>query len=109
MQLAGRQALGFGDLAPADNYARPLTALEVLTGQIILVVVVWAVRKLIVAPRLIGEAAGRYRAGRAGQKLDEMPLPLNDGKLTFRVECGDDSIDDSGFATVWSFSRPSSR
>ena len=32
--------LGFGDLAPADNYARPLTVFEVLTGQIILVVVV---------------------------------------------------------------------
>ena len=32
--------LGFGDLAPDDNYARPLTVFEVLTGQIILVVVV---------------------------------------------------------------------
>jgi voltage-gated potassium channel len=32
--------LGFGDLAPADNYARPLTVFEVLIGQIILVVVV---------------------------------------------------------------------
>jgi voltage-gated potassium channel len=32
--------LGFGDLAPADNYARPLVVLAVLTGQIVLVVVV---------------------------------------------------------------------
>lgn len=42
--------LGFGDLAPADNYARPLTVFEVLTGQIILVVVVARVVSML-APR----------------------------------------------------------
>ena len=36
---------------------------------IFIVFAIWTIRKLIIAPRLIGEAAGRYRAGRAGQKL----------------------------------------
>ena len=34
-----------------------------------LVFSVWLIRKLILAPRRIGEAAGRYRAMRSGQKL----------------------------------------
>ncbi len=34
-----------------------------------LVFAVWLIRKLILAPRRIGEAAGRYRATRSGQKM----------------------------------------
>ena len=46
------------------------TNVFVLLGAIALVVLaILIVAKLLAAPRLIGEAAGRYRAGRAGQKL----------------------------------------
>jgi HemY protein len=53
-----------------------------LSIAIVLVVAVWAVRKLIIAPRLIGEAAGRYRAGRAGQKLMRGMIEVAEGNLS---------------------------
>jgi HemY protein len=57
-------------------------SVPVLLGiAIVLVVAVWAIRKLIVAPRLIGEAAGRYRAGRAGQKLMRGMIEVAEGNL----------------------------
>ena len=53
-----------------------------LSIAIVLVVAVWAVRKLIIAPRLIGEAAGRYRAGRAGQKLMRGMIEVAEGNFS---------------------------
>ncbi len=53
-----------------------------LSIAIILVVAVWAVRKLIIAPRLIGEAAGRYRAGRAGHKLMRGMIEVAEGNFS---------------------------
>jgi HemY protein len=57
-------------------------SVPVLLGiAVVLVVAVWAVRKLIVAPRMIGEAAGRYRAGRAGQKLTRGMIEVAEGNF----------------------------
>ena len=57
-------------------------SVPVLLGiAIVLVVAVWAIRKLIIAPRLIGEAAGRYRAGRAGQKLMRGMIEVAEGNF----------------------------
>ena len=46
-----------------------------------LVFAVWAIRKLIIAPRLIGEAAGRYRSGRAGEKLTRGMIEVAEGNF----------------------------
>ena len=57
-------------------------SVPVLLGiAISLVVTVWAIRKVIIAPRLIGEAAGRYRAGRAGQKLTRGMIEVAEGNF----------------------------
>jgi HemY protein len=46
-----------------------------------LVFLVWAVRKIVMAPRRIGEAAGRYRAGRAGDKLMRGMIEVAEGNF----------------------------
>ena len=42
---------------------------------------VWLVRRLIQAPRLLGEAAGRYRANRAGAKLTLGMIEVAEGNF----------------------------
>ena len=46
-----------------------------------LVLFVWLIRKIIVAPRRLGEAAGRYRSARAGQKLTKGMIAVAEGNL----------------------------
>ena len=46
-----------------------------------LVFAVWLIRKLILAPRRIGEAAGRYRAMRSGQKLTLGMIAVAEGNF----------------------------
>ena len=46
-----------------------------------LLVAVWLVRRIIVAPRRLGEAAGRYRAARAGEKLTKGLIEVAEGNL----------------------------
>ena len=48
---------------------------------IALVVLVWLIRKLILAPRRLGEAAGRYRSARSGQKLTKGMIAVAEGNL----------------------------
>jgi HemY protein len=57
-------------------------SVPVLLGIAVLIVVaIWAIRKIIIAPRLIGEAAGRYRAGRAGQKMTRGMIEVAEGNF----------------------------
>ena len=42
---------------------------------------VWLIRRIIVAPRRLGEAAGRYRAARAGEKLTKGLIEVAEGNL----------------------------
>jgi len=43
--------------------------------------VVWLVRKIIIAPRRIGEAAGRYRSARSGQKMTRGMIEVAEGNF----------------------------
>jgi HemY protein len=58
-------------------------SVPVLAGlAIALVVAVWLIRKIIVAPRRLGEAAGRYRSARSGQKLTRGLIAVAEGNLS---------------------------
>ena len=63
----------------------------------VLLLAVWLARKLWRAPRQLGEAAGRYRAGRAGAKLTRGMIEVAEGnfargeKLLARAAGGSDS------------------
>ncbi len=46
-----------------------------------LVVLAWLIRKIIIAPRRLGEAAGRYRSARSGQKLTKGMIAVAEGDL----------------------------
>ena len=57
-------------------------SVPVLAGlAVALVCFVWLVRKIIVAPRRLGEAAGRYRSARSGQKLTKGMIAVAEGNL----------------------------
>jgi HemY protein len=43
--------------------------------------IIWLVRKIIVTPRRIGEAAGRYRSARSGQKMTRGMIEVAEGNL----------------------------
>ena len=47
----------------------------------LLVFTVWLIRKLWLAPRRLGEAAGRYRSARSGQKLTKGMIAVAEGNL----------------------------
>jgi len=57
-------------------------SVPVLAGLAVLLVLgVWLVRRIIVAPRRLGEAAGRYRAARSGQKLTKGMIAVAEGNF----------------------------
>ena len=57
-------------------------SVPVLLGLIaLLVFAIWLIRRVIQAPRRLGEAAGRYRAGRAGQKLTRGMIEVAEGNF----------------------------
>lgn len=57
-------------------------SVPVLAGlAVALVLGVWLIRKIIVAPRRLGEAAGRYRSARSGQKLTKGMIEVAEGNF----------------------------
>lgn len=46
-----------------------------------LIFAIWLLRKVVLAPRRLGEAAGRYRSGRAGQKLTRGMIDVAEGNF----------------------------
>jgi len=57
-------------------------SVPVLAGlAVALVLSVWLIRKIIVAPRRLGEAAGRYRSARSGQKLTKGMIAVAEGNF----------------------------
>ncbi len=57
-------------------------SVPVLVGlAILLVFAVWLGRRLVQAPRRLGEAAGRYRAGRAGMRLTKGMIEVAEGNF----------------------------
>jgi len=63
------------------GYLVEMSVPVLLGAAILLIGAVWTIRKLIIAPRLIGEAAGRYRSGRAGQKLMRGMIEVAEGNF----------------------------
>ena len=57
-------------------------SVPVLAGfAVAFVLAVWLIRKIIVAPRRLGEAAGRYRSARSGQKLTKGMIAVAEGNF----------------------------
>jgi len=57
-------------------------SVPVLVSLVVLLVIsIWLVRRMVQAPRRLGEAAGRYRAGRAGQKLTLGMIEVAEGNF----------------------------
>ncbi len=48
----------------------------------VLVFALWLIRRLVQAPRLLGEAAGRYRANRAGARLTRGMIAVAEGNFS---------------------------
>jgi HemY protein len=42
---------------------------------------IWLIRKIVIAPRRIGEAAGRYRSARSGQKMTRGMIEVAEGNF----------------------------
>lgn len=58
-------------------------SVPVLAGfAVALVLAVWLIRKIIIAPRRLGEAAGRYRSARSGQKMTRGMIAVAEGNLS---------------------------
>lgn len=57
-------------------------SVPVLIGlAVLLLFAVWVVRKIAIAPRRLGEAAGRYRSARSGQKLTRGMIAVAEGNF----------------------------
>ncbi len=57
-------------------------SVPVLVGlAVFLIFGVWLIRRIVQAPRRLGDAAGRYRAGRAGQKLTRGMIEVAEGNF----------------------------
>jgi HemY protein len=63
------------------GYLVEMSVPVLLAIAVFLVLAIWLVRRLIQAPRRIGEAAGRYRAGRAGMKLTRGMIEVAEGNF----------------------------
>ena len=50
-------------------------------GIVLIIAAILLLRAIILAPRRLGEAAGRYRAGRSGQKLTRGMIEVAEGNL----------------------------
>ena len=57
-------------------------SVPVLLGlALLLFFAIWIIRKIVLAPRRLGEAAGRYRSARSGQKLTRGMIAVAEGNL----------------------------
>jgi HemY protein len=64
------------------GYVIEMTVPVLVMLALALVFIVWLIRKIILAPRRLGEAAGRYRSARAGQKLTKGMIAVAEGNLS---------------------------
>ena len=57
-------------------------SVPVLIGlAVLLLFTVWLIRKIYLAPRRLGEAAGRYRSARSGQKMTRGMIAVAEGNF----------------------------
>ncbi len=64
-----------------QNYLIEMSVPILLAFIFLVVIGAWLLVKLFRAPRKIGEAAGRYRAGRAGQRLTKGVIEVAEGNF----------------------------
>lgn len=63
------------------GYLIEMSVPVLISIAVLLVIGIWAIRRLLQAPRRLGEAAGRYRAGRAGLKLTRGMIEVAEGNF----------------------------
>jgi len=63
------------------GYLVEMSVPVLISITVLLFIVVWLIRRVIQAPRKLGEAAGRYRSGRAGEKLTRGMIEVAEGNL----------------------------
>jgi HemY protein len=63
------------------GYRVQMTVPVLVVLAVLLVFSVWLIRKIIVAPRRLGEAAGRYRSARSGQKMTRGMIEVAEGNF----------------------------
>ena len=63
------------------GYLIEMSVPVLLSAVAALFVAAWLIRKMIAAPRKLGEAAGRYRSGRSGLKLTQGMLEVAEGNF----------------------------
>ena len=63
------------------GYLVEMSVPVLLTLLVAVLVLIWLIRRLIQAPRLLGEAAARYRSGRAGMKLTRGMIEVAEGNF----------------------------
>lgn len=63
------------------NYVIEMSVPVLLAGIMLIVFTAWLVVKIVKAPRRLGEAAGRYRSGRAGARLTRGVIEIAEGNF----------------------------
>lgn len=63
------------------GYLVEMSIFGFLLIAVALLLAIWLIRKIVLAPRRIGEAAGRYRSARSGQKLTLGMIAVAEGKF----------------------------
>ena len=57
-------------------------SVPVLIGiAVVLIFAIWLIRRILLAPRRLGEAAGRYRSARSGQKMTRGMIAVAEGNF----------------------------
>ncbi len=64
------------------GYLIEMSVPMLLLLTLVIFTAIWIIRKIVLAPRRIGEAAGRYRAQRAGQKLTRGMIAVAEGNFS---------------------------
>ena len=63
------------------GYLVEMSVPVLLALAVLVVMSVWLIRRLVQAPKRLGEAAGRYRSGRAGAKLTRGMIEVAEGNF----------------------------
>ena len=63
------------------GYLVEMSVPVLLAIAVALVILVWLIRRIVQAPRRLGEAAARYRSGRAGMKLTRGMIEVAEGNF----------------------------
>lgn len=63
------------------GYLVEMSVPVLLALVVTLILLIWLIRRLIQAPKLLGEAAARYRSGRAGMKLTRGMIEVAEGNF----------------------------